>query len=141
LNSSLRHYFDSSENLDETRVRTMLEEVRANGIPLDGDTLGFVLRKTIKRMAEHLAEAPGDLSLIMELESAVTLARELPFDVNLWGTQNSYYVLLQNTFPEYQNRAREGDDAAKEWVQHFLLLGRKLSVHVPEPTSEMAKAS
>src|SRR5438034_1964524 len=52
LNSSLRTAFEDAENFDFTRINALLEEARVNNVQLDGQTLGFALRKTIKRLSD-----------------------------------------------------------------------------------------
>src|SRR5262249_10119149 len=50
LNSSLRNLFEESENLDFPKINALLEESGRLNVDFDGATLGFALRKTIKRM-------------------------------------------------------------------------------------------
>src|SRR6185295_18151042 len=64
LNSSLRAAFEDIENVDFARINTMIEGARVQGVPLDGATLGFALRKTIKRLSEQFLENPDDLGLM-----------------------------------------------------------------------------
>jgi alpha-amylase/alpha-mannosidase (GH57 family) len=128
LNSSLRNMFEDSENLDLAKINPLLEESGRLNIDLDATTLGFALRKTIKRMSERLLENPGDLQLMMKLEMAAGLARRLPFEVNIWKAQNNYYSMLHNIYPQFVDRHRAGDTEAQDWMSHFLGLGRNLSV-------------
>src|SRR5438477_9183731 len=83
LNSSLRTAFEDPDNLDFARVNTLLDEARADNINLDGETLGFALRRAIKRLSEKLLANPSDMELMKKLEAAVGLARILPFEVNV----------------------------------------------------------
>jgi hypothetical protein len=129
LNSNLRHIFEDPENLDFARINTLLEESRTFNIELDGATLAFALRKTIKRMSEQFLENPGDMQLMMKLETAAGLAKSLPFEVNIWRAQNNFYSMLQH-LPEYTDRANRGDSEAQQWINHFLALGSNLSVSV-----------
>ena len=62
------------------------------------------------------------MELMKKLEAAVGLARILPFEVNVWRAQNSYYQMLQNTYPEWVQKLSQGDPAAKD------LIGLKLRV-------------
>ena len=128
LNSSLRSAFEDPENLDFARINALLDESRMVDIRLDGQTLGFALRKTIKRMSEQLLENPGDVQLMMKLEAAADLARRLPFEVNIWRAQNNYYGMLRHVLPEFWGRARTGEAKAQQWINHFLALGANLSV-------------
>ena len=98
------------------------------------------MRKAIKRLSERLLENPDDIELMKKLEAAAGLARSLPFEVNVWRAQNNYYHMLQNTFPHWVSKLAQGDTGAKEWIEHFVGLGRNLSVKVDEPV-ELPKAS
>src|SRR4030095_5478482 len=91
LNSNLRYIFEDPENLDFARINALLEESRTFNIELDGATLAFALRNTIKRMSEQLLENPGDMQLMMKVETAAGLAKSLPFEVNIWRAQNNFY--------------------------------------------------
>ncbi len=53
-------------------------------MPLDGATLGFALRKTLRRLSEQFLESADHIDLIKKLEAAAGLARSLPFEVNIW---------------------------------------------------------
>ena len=65
--------------------------------------------------------------------AAAGVARNLPFDVNVWRTQDNYYLLLQQAFPEWVEKALQGDAGAQEWLEHFVGLGRHLAVKVEPP--------
>jgi hypothetical protein len=128
LNSGLRNMFEDPENLDFAKINALLEESGGLNVALDGATLGFALRKTIKRMSERLLENPNDLQLMVKIEMAAGLAKSLPFEVNIWRAQNNYYSMLHNVLPQFVDRHRTGDAEAQEWMSHFLALGRNLSV-------------
>jgi alpha-amylase/alpha-mannosidase (GH57 family) len=142
LNSNLRAAFEDVENLDFTRINALIEEARIQGISLDGATLGFALRKAIKRLSEQFLEKPDDLELLKKLEAAAGVARSLPFEVNVWRTQNNYYQMLQKVYPDWAEKAKQGDAAAREFVEHFAALGGNLSVKVDLPAmAALEKAS
>jgi len=66
---------------------------------------------------------PLDLELMKKVEEFAGVRRSLPFDVIVWRSQNYYYTMLQNVFPEQVERALRGDAAAQEWTKHFVALG------------------
>jgi hypothetical protein len=134
LNSNLRAAFEDTENLDFTRIQNLIGEARTQGVSLDAATLGFALRKTIKKLSEHFLENPDNVELMKKLEAAAGIARSLPFEVNTWRAQNHYYQLLQKTYPERLAAAMAGDQKAREWVDHFGALGRNLAVNVDVPS-------
>jgi hypothetical protein len=133
LNSSLRTAFLDIENVDFSRITALLDEARTQGVTLDGTTLGFALRKAIKKLSERLLEDQDNLDLMKKLEAAAGLARTLPFDVNIWRAQNNYYHMLHNACPAQAEKAVQGDVTAREWIEHFAALGRNLSVKVETP--------
>jgi alpha-amylase/alpha-mannosidase (GH57 family) len=126
LNSNLRHVFEDPDTLDFTRIGALLEEVRANNVNLDGATLGFALRETIRKLSEQLLENPDDLDLLRKFEATAEMARALPFEVSVWRAQNNYYAMLQRLLPEKRRHS------AREWVDHFVALGRHLSMKVED---------
>ncbi len=133
LNSSLREAFEDIDAIDFIRINALLEEARINNVTLDSATLGFTLRRTIKRLSEQFLAEPEDVVLMKTLEAAARLARELPFEVNVWRAQNNYYQMLQRVFPAYVDKAALGDAAAVEWIDHFIALGDNLAVKVERP--------
>ena len=133
LNNALRHNFENADDLDFAKIETLLEEARANNVNLDGPTLGFALKKTLRRLSEQFLESPENLQLLQKFETAAEVARKLPFEVSVWHPQNNYYALLQRVFPEMMERAQSGNEEARQWIEHFASLGRHLTVRVEVP--------
>ena len=138
LNGTLRAAFENSDNLDFARINAQLDEARVANVTLDGATLGFALKKTIKRLSERLLATPEDIEVLKSLEAAAGLTKALPFEVDVWRAQNHYYEMLQKIFPEQMEKSLTGDAASKEWVEHFVALGRNLSINVEQPAKEAA---
>jgi hypothetical protein len=142
LNGSLRSALEDVGNLDFARINVLIEEAKTQGVSLDGATLGFALRKTIKRLSEQFLENPDNLEVMKKFEAAAGLARSLPFEVNVWRAQNNYYSLFEKLYPERLENAIQGNGQAREWVEHFVQLGQNLSVNVEMPAMpELAAAS
>jgi hypothetical protein len=129
LNENLRRAFESEE-ISPKIINNFLEESRLQGISLDVNTLEYILRKNLERIAERFKSSPTDLTLLKKLKVAIGLLPSLPFEVNLWKVQNLYYEILQKAYPKLQEEARKGDKTAQEWVDYFCDIGKKLSVYV-----------
>ena len=123
LNNALRREF-AADDPDLTRVRTLLDAARQERVTLHGAELGYVLRKSLDRNFQRLAEAPMDLGLLARLAESVELARSLPFEVSLWRVQNIYYQLLQSVYPGLRAAKEE---EAEAWTAEFEQLGELLS--------------
>ncbi len=129
LNAGLRRAFEDEE-LNHEMINTFLEEAGVEGISLDVETLEYSLRKSLERMCDRLLSNPSELASLQELEAAIGLLDSLPFTVNLWRVQNICYDLLQNVYPEYRKRARNGEEGAREWVNHFKTLAQRISIRI-----------
>ncbi|MFO8112749.1 MAG: DUF3536 domain-containing protein [Desulfosalsimonadaceae bacterium] len=129
VNGELRREF-SGDPLDFEAIYTLLEESDLAGIPLDADTLEFTLRKNLERMAENFRLHPEQAGLLQELLSGIELVYALPFDVNLRKIQDLHYGLARSTYPEYNQKAEQGDDGAALWVENFKILSKKLMIRL-----------
>jgi hypothetical protein len=141
LNSNLRGAFEDVDNLDFARINVLIEEARSQKVSLDGPTLGFALRKTIRRLSEKFLENPDDFELMTKLECAAGVARSLPFEVNVWRAQNNYYQLLLKLYPERVQKAEAGDATSREWIEHFVAVGHNLAVNVEPPAVPELRAA
>ncbi len=130
LNAKLRGVLQE-EGLDPEVVRPLLEEARLAGATLDAAALGLLLAMNIECLAEQLLEQPDDLARLERLNKAAQLVRTLPFEVNLWKTQNIYYKILQAHCPDLEEKARLGDQNAQEWLRHYKVLAEKFLLRVP----------
>ncbi|MGC2692352.1 MAG: hypothetical protein WA228_06615 [Desulfobaccales bacterium] len=136
LNAKIRKVV-RKEGLDPEVVRPLLEEARLAGATLDATALGLLLAVNIESLAEQLHEEPEDLSRLERLNKAAQLVRTLPFEVNLWKTQNICYKILQAHYPNFEKKARLGDQNAQEWLRHYTVLAENFfaaGAHIPQQT-------
>jgi alpha-amylase/alpha-mannosidase (GH57 family) len=129
LNAGLRRAFED-EDLDPDAIEELLEEARVEGITVDSDILEYTYRKNLERMADLFLNNPTDLTLLKKLDIAVDLVSALPFQVNLWKIQNCFYEVVQRLYAEFQRKADQGSEEAREWLKHFRRLGQRLYVRV-----------
>ena len=129
LNADLRRELEA-ETLDLARIESLLAEARKAGIALDEPTLEFSLRRKIEEVARRFRQEPGDTAVLQELGIKTSLARSLPFEINLWAVQNLYYDAVQDIYPDVRARAEQGEEDARNWVEQFRALGATLRVRV-----------
>ena len=133
LNAYLREALESFEP-DPARVRDLIDHARLEGVALDGAAHGFTLSRTLRRLSDAHRSRPADLTAVARFESAVRLARSLPFELDLWHAQNGYHAVRAALLEEHVERAAAGDEAAGRWVGHFLALGDGLGFKPPDGT-------
>ncbi|HZK12996.1 MAG TPA: DUF3536 domain-containing protein, partial [Desulfobaccales bacterium] len=116
LNRYLLEAFQAPE-LDLQLIRSLLEEARLLQIALDGAGLEYALRKAIERLAERFRQYPLDLEYLQQLEAAMALETELPFEVHPWRVQNIYYEILHSVYPQQRRESEQGQGEAHTWVE------------------------
>jgi len=131
LNAKLRRVLQG-EGLDPEVVRPLLEEARLAGATLDAAALGLLLASNIERLAEELLGQPDDVSLMEKLNKDAKLVQVLPFEVNLWKTQNICYNILHSCCPDFKEKADAGDGNAREWLQNATVLAENFRIRMPE---------
>jgi hypothetical protein len=130
LNVDLRRAIQEEEELDLERIRSLLEEATTWQAELDTAGLAYLFKQTIERLADNISGEPASLDPLLEMATALDLVHSLPFEVDLWRAQNVYYEMTQSLYPQQRSEAEAGDEAAAQWVQHFVALSEKLSVRV-----------
>lgn len=132
FNAELRRQFDS-ERIDLERVRSLLAECERDRIPLDSESLAYALKAHLDKLSVGFQRAPDEPGLLDYLAEVALLARDIPFDVNLWKTQNICDRMLHLVLPEKRSAAASGDERAAVWVQNFETLGERLGFAVAGP--------
>ena len=110
---------------DLERVRGLLDTAARQHINLDTAGLEVALRQRLNAVVEQWARKPGDLHLLELAESVASVARVVPFEVNLWNSQNVYYELVQAI--SAQARLRPGN-GADDLLERLAGMGERLGL-------------
>ncbi len=113
---------------DLERVRSLLDTAARQHINLDTAGLEVALRQRLNAAVEQWARKPADLHLLEVAESVASVARVVPFDVNLWNSQNVYYELVQAV--SAQARLRPGN-GAEDLLERLAGMGERLGLAAP----------
>jgi alpha-amylase/alpha-mannosidase (GH57 family) len=132
LDADLRRALESPP-LDKLRIHSLLEEAQQVPAELDVSGLAYAARCTLVRLATAFREKPEEVARIQTLHAALEVVESLPYEVLLWEPQNVFYEALKGLYPQIATKAREHDEAARTWIEHFRALGAKLRVRVPAP--------
>jgi alpha-amylase/alpha-mannosidase (GH57 family) len=129
LNRDIRAALTGGE-LELDRARALLDEADAVRVHLDSEGLGYVVEKALERLANAFLEHPRDVERLERWSAMASLTEALPFDVDLWKSQNVFYDLRNSVYPAMREKAEAGDEAARRWEAVFIALGDQLSVAV-----------
>jgi len=129
LNINL-HRAVNSDVIDAEIVRNLVETAGKWQVQLDAEGIGYDLKINLEKMMIALVTDPAGTHNLKNLLAATSLARNLPFTVDLWKVQNIYWDIRQASYPEFKRRAEQGEQPAAAWVEAFVALGKNLSTQV-----------
>jgi alpha-amylase/alpha-mannosidase (GH57 family) len=129
LNLDLRRAFEN--HATPQHIRQLLEEAAICGVELERDALSYALARHVVRFVAPLHDTAASATQLRELHALVSIARLLPFEVNLRAAQNLCYELAHTMYPQQEGRLSSGDRAAQEWVGVFRELAEALAVRLP----------
>ena len=128
----------SHDEVDLERVRALLDAAERDRIELDVPVLQLVFRERLNKVVQQWACRPNDLEVMETVASLVSLARVLPFQVDLWKVQNVYHGLLNAISTESL-----ASGTSSTWVEHFLQMGESLGITLPallsSPPNQMVR--
>jgi hypothetical protein len=124
------HQAVNNDVIDAEMVRSLVETARKWQIDLDTDGIGYDLKNSLEKMMAALAAGALDTKVLKDTLSAVSLARNLPFPVDLWKVQNIFWDIKSSKYPGIAAQAANGDSPAKTRAKDFITLGKLLSIDV-----------
>ncbi len=126
INAGLRRALEA-EPIDAIQVRSWLAQAKSDQVTIDKQLLGYIAEQKINKSMFALNADPECVRCV---EDALLIARtlpELPFDVNLWQTQNLWYETY---------RDRRDKPPSPEWLEKMQELGRQLHIAVESIVAE-----
>jgi alpha-amylase/alpha-mannosidase (GH57 family) len=130
LNASLRRALEA-DLFDAAEIQSLLARAETDRVELDTPLLSFAagqrMKRALVRLESAAAEAlftPGDLTTTAALHTALSIADTLgtmPFEVNLWQSQNIWNDLL---------RRYDSSTWPQDWKEDFKRLGFVLNIAV-----------
>jgi len=128
INSDLRRQLEQ-DDIDQQRLKQLLDAATAEGIALDHATLEFTFRKTLEKIAAAFAQEP-QLAQIERLNRATGAIALLPFSVNLWKVQNILYHFNQRFHGTNPPITLQSDAERQRWLTCLRDLGAKVALQV-----------
>ncbi len=118
LNADLKRAFEA-DPFDAQEIDDLMKKVQLLGITLDTGLLEYTLRQTLEHMAQGLYDSPVEFEPLQNLENAVAMLKPLPFEVRLLKVQTLVYRIRHFVFSGMTEKAENGDEKARQWIEHF----------------------
>jgi alpha-amylase/alpha-mannosidase (GH57 family) len=116
-----------THDAEAANIREIIEEFDRWGLVSDVVDMEFTFRRTLERKMLKLETDPTDTEAMSNLNNLVELALSLPFDLNLWTTQNTYYRIAKEQFSSITH---DDTDEHAKWTKAFKTLGEKLNFNL-----------
>jgi alpha-amylase/alpha-mannosidase (GH57 family) len=129
INTDL-HRTVNSDDLDADTVQGLLATAASWKADLDAAGIGYDFKVNLEKRMAGLAASPDKVEKLEKMVSLVSLARGLPFPVDLWKVQNLFWDMLPTVYVRYRKKAEKNDKTASAWVKAFTSLGKELSIRV-----------
>jgi hypothetical protein len=124
------HRAVNSDTIDKESVQNLVDTAKKWQVELDAEGISYDFKINLEKMMAALAANPADADNLKSLLAAASLARSLPFPVDLWKVQNLYWGMLQSSYPEFKSKAEHNDQQAAALVEDFTSLGKTLSIRI-----------
>ncbi|MFW6140746.1 MAG: DUF3536 domain-containing protein, partial [Acidobacteriota bacterium] len=125
------HDLLSQESLNIEKLRKLADEFKRWSFTPDQAALSLLAKQKLNQFMGKVLESPQDVGLLKTVEELVHLFSRLGIKPDLWESQNVYFRLTTAHFPEMENRAKQGNQQAQEWVDCFRRIGKFLGVKSP----------
>jgi alpha-amylase/alpha-mannosidase (GH57 family) len=127
LNTDLRRELDK-EVTDFDRMERLIKEFQKWDVPPEQPAFNYIASHKIDRLMEKLSGSPFDLAIINTIRSIITSVEKLSVNLDFWLAQNIYFRMAEKYRTEMSDKAGNGDDEARNWLDAFNALGALLRV-------------
>jgi hypothetical protein len=103
-------------------------EVRKWSYEIDTTTLGFDATRKANALMKVFLDSPSDPSPLGTLEEMLRALEPLSLNLDLSNTQNIIFSTGRRLSSEMRERAEQGDDSAREWLERLERLADYLRV-------------
>jgi hypothetical protein len=125
----MRRAFEREE-VDIEKLKRLILESNRWGIHLDKAAIEYDVSFWVTSLMEKISRDPMNPILLLTITKVLELLEPLSLNLNFWKAQNMYFSLKEQRRIEMDERAKTGDEPAKEWVGAFNELGEKLRIKV-----------
>jgi hypothetical protein len=129
INVDMERAFEKEE-VDTEKLKRLILESNRWGIHLDKAAIEYNVSLWVTSLMEKVTQDPTDPSLFGRITKVLELLESLSLNLNFWKAQNIYFSLKEQLRAEKDERVKRGDESAKEWLDAFNTLGKKLRIKV-----------
>jgi len=119
-----------AEPVEMARVEALVKRAQQWPVDVDKVTLGFLASRKVNGLVGRLAKEPGERGLLTSAVSLLEVLEPLELGLDLWESQNAYFLLTQEYDAGRLEQMKQADEASRAWAELFGQLGGYLNVKV-----------
>ncbi len=127
LDADFRKSMEGDE-LDLDKIKKIVQEFKKWDLHPDRVLLGYISSFRLNKIMAKLQADPQNVILLKKIDALLLLLRDFPLDLDLWKSQNIYFLLCKRLKNEMGKRRNEGESRAEDWVELMKDIGRQLHV-------------
>jgi hypothetical protein len=132
INAGLRRVLEA-DSIDQAQLHSYLALAKSDQVTLEIADLSYIADQRMKQAMVDLQESAGSLEMLAFTLSLARTLVVLPFELNFWQAQNTWYEILRT--PVDRLVALALDDRPR-WQKDFNELGSCLSIDCDAITAE-----
>lgn len=115
----------SSDEIDGSQIRLLINAATRSGIVLD-HSVNAALCGRLQGAVERWSKDPASVKTLNELDHLLSLLHALPFEVDLWNAQNTFYAAL--TSIPFMRPVSENET----WLEKVRSLAECMGIALPQ---------
>ncbi|HZS48560.1 MAG TPA: DUF3536 domain-containing protein [Blastocatellia bacterium] len=127
VSANLKKTLEASE-IDLNQLQNLIDEIAKWNFESEKTTLGYVASQRVTELMRDLEKDPENLSILTMVEGILRILRAPAMHLDLMKAQNLHFRIAREHYNQVREKADSGDEAAKEWVERFDVLGTYLQI-------------
>ena len=79
-------------------------------------------------MIEEFSNQTHDIETLKQIEKILSLLSSLQIKLKFWKSQNLYFSISKENYPEELKNAENGDENSQAWINSFNNIGELLKM-------------
>ena len=129
INTDLKRVF-SDETVDKAKLKRLIDDTKRWAVKIDTTTIGFRVSSWVNSSMNNLNKEPDQPQIYEQIVDTLEILTPLSLSLNLWKAQNNYFLISKSYLHTMKEKAENGDELSKQWINIFYKLGSYLHVKV-----------
>jgi hypothetical protein len=129
INTDLKRIF-TEETVDKAKLKRLIDDTKRWAVKIDTTTIGFRVSSWVNSSMNNLSKDPDQPQIYEQIVDTLEILIPLSLSLNLWKAQNNYFLISKSYLHTMKEKAENGDELSKQWVDIFYKLGSFLHVKV-----------